>query len=133
MLHFTANDPDNDSDMLSIESDDSAGRSLIASFRKQIADFVVNGPKKEIKDATAQTTMLTATEIGRVCQFLPDRRIAAIKETRAITGLGLKESKEFVDTICATPGFPSHSIQPQPYRDNVNGWDKREHENEMYR
>jgi ribosomal protein L7/L12 len=47
----------------------------------------------------AVSATLTAAEYASVAAPLPDRRIAAIKEMRSITGLGLKDAKALTDNL----------------------------------
>ena len=91
MFTIAVNLQNTESDKLSIESDDASGRALIADFRKQVGQFVSDGP--------VDSTRLNAEEIGAIVQYLPEKKIMAIKECRNITGSGLKEAKEYVEKI----------------------------------
>jgi hypothetical protein len=56
-----------------------------------------------------------ARKNATVMAFLPDRKIQAIKEVRTISGLGLKEAKDIVDTIQpprVTPPVPLWDRSP---------------------
>ena len=107
--------------MLNIMSEDSTlnieatgeHTELLENIRQQVADALAG--KKQVADALAgkkqeaildyKLATLNVAQIAAVVQYLPERKITAIKEAKAITGLGLREAKYFVDEIMASAGM----------------------------
>lgn len=63
------------------------------------AALLINPAKFDWNAATLDQRADEARKHESVMAFLPDRKIMAIKEIRTISGLGLKESKDIIDTI----------------------------------
>ena len=56
-------------------------------------------PKKEVAAAAAPAEEEKSIVSVKLVSYAADKRVGVIKEIRGITGLGLKESKELVESV----------------------------------
>lgn len=64
--------------------------------------------------AAATAEVVESTEFELILEAVPtDKKISVIKEIRAITGLGLKEAKELVDSVAQEPKIVKSPVSKQ--------------------
>lgn len=60
---------------------------------------------------------------ARFKTFDTTKKIQAIKVQRSLTGIGLKESKDYVDSMCAMYNEGGHVVRPGDWFEIRNGWE----------